>query len=249
MKQFIKKVRPASGFSGFLHIVFTIILPLLAYVLVRTNLLQLAIAVVLLSKWRVFAVRPRHWLAYIRANAVDIMAGLSFVIFMSETNVIAWQLVWTVAYAIWLLVIKPSSTDFGISAQAYIAQSLGLVALFLAWGSESIGVLMVGVWGACNFSARHFLSSFEDPFGRFLANYWALFGASLTWVLGHWLLYYGLIAQPALLLSVLGFGLGSIYYLKNSDKLTTLMKRQIIFAMIVVVVVVILFSDWADKAI
>lgn len=249
MRQAYKRLRPASGFSNIFHIVFTILLPILAYIFVRINLAQLAILIILLSKWRVLAVRPRHWLAYIRANAVDIMAGISFVIFMSQTNSMAWQLVWTAMYTVWLLLIKPSNTIFGVSYQAVIAQTLGLMALYIEWGGEPLWILIVGTWAVCYFCARHFFSAFEDPYGRFLADVWSLFGASLAWVLGHWLIYYGVVAQPTLLLTVIGFGLGSIYYMNSNDKLSVLMRRQIVFVMVAVVIVVLVFSDWADKTI
>ena len=36
-----------------------------------------ALALVILSKWRVIAVRPRFWWANIQANTVDIIVGIS----------------------------------------------------------------------------------------------------------------------------------------------------------------------------
>lgn len=249
MRQKFKKLRPASGFSSVLHALLTLALPLLVYVFVRINITQLALLVVLLSKWRVIAVRPRHWPAYIRANAVDLIVGLSFVVFMSQTSVIAWQLIWTAAYTAWLLLIKPGNTVFGMSAQALIGQTLGLSALYMEWGGQPLYVLVIGVWAVCFFSARHFFSAFDDLYGRFLGDYWAFFSASLSWVLGHWLLYYGFIAQPTLLLSVLGFGLASMYYLNYNRRLSALVRRQILFVITAIVVVVVVFSDWADKTI
>src|SRR5690606_38634247 len=101
------------------------------------NLVPVAVALVLLSKWRVLAVRPRHWMAYVRANAVDITVGISTVIFMSNTNAMAWQLVWAAVYAVWLLLVKPGTSLLGISLQASLAQLFGLMALYLTWGGSS----------------------------------------------------------------------------------------------------------------
>lgn len=249
MKQKFKRIRPASGFSGVFHAIFTVALPLLVYVFVRINLVQLAIILVLLSKWRMFAVRPRHWPAYIRANAVDMIAGISFVIFMSQTSSVIWQLIWTASYAIWLLVIKPSNTIFGMSLQALVAQLLGLMALYIKWGGEPLIVLVLGTWAICYFCARHFFSSFDDSYGRFLGDYWAFFAGSLAWLLGHWLIYYGIVVQITLLLTVFSFGMGTMYYLVQDNRLTKLVSRQIIFIMLAVVVVVLAFSQWSDKVI
>jgi hypothetical protein len=40
-----------------------------------------------------------------------------------------------------------------------------------------------------------------------------------------------------------------MYYLDEKDRLTSLVKRQIMFIMFAVVVVVLVFSDWGDKTI
>src|ERR1051326_6294486 len=88
------KVKPASGFSHFIHLGLNILLPILAYVLVRIEFVPLAILLVLLAKWRIFAVRPRYWLVNIASNGVDILVGISLVLFMSSTTVTWWQVFW-----------------------------------------------------------------------------------------------------------------------------------------------------------
>jgi hypothetical protein len=196
-----------------------------------------------------FAVKPRHWPANIRANAVDLIVGLSALIFMAHTDSMNFQLLWAVAYGIWLMVIKPMSTAFGIMLQALIAMSIGLSALYIAWGDKSIAILVIGTWLICYNTARHFFISFEEVLVRYLAGVWAYFGSALAWILSHWLLFYGPIAQPALLLSVIGFGLGGIYYLEKSDKMSVVLRRQIVFVMVAVVLIVLTFSNWGDKTI
>lgn len=249
MKQAIKKIRPAGGYAHGLHLLFTILLPILVYVFVRINLEPIAVALVLMSKWRVLAVRPRHWMAYIRANAVDLVVGISIVIFMAETNVMAWQLVWTAVYAVWLLLIKPAASLLGISFQASIAQLFGLMALYLQWGGSPTAALVLGTWVVTYVSARHFFSAFDEPYTRFLSDAWAFFAASLAWVLSHWLLFYGVVSQPTLLLTILGYGLGAMYYLEQNDRLGKLARRQFIFIMIAIVVVILVFSDWGNKVV
>lgn len=249
MRKLAAKIKPAGGFAHLLHILFTIILPLLIFVLVRINLIGLAVTLVLLGKWRMFAVKPRHWPANIRGNAVDIIVGISVVIFMAYTDSQALQLIWAMLYSGWLILLKPQAGALGVSAQAMIGQVVGLSALFLRWGDAPLYILVLSAWVICYVSIRHFFTSFEEPLTRFLSYIWAYFAAALVWLLGHLLLFYGDVSQPALLLSVIGFGLASLYYLEKDDRLSQLLRRQIIFITMTIIIIVLVFSDWGDKAI
>lgn len=243
------RIRPAYGFAHFFHILLVILLPVALFVLVRIHFSEIAIAVLLLSKWRMFAVRPRHWLANIRANALDIVVGLATIIFMTHADSQLWQSIWAVAYALWLLVLKPNASLLGVSLQAFVGQIAGLMAVFLAWPGSPLYVLVLATWLVCNVSAKHFFASFDEPYTKFLTDVWSFFGAALVWILGHWLLYYQVISQPTLLLSVIGFGLATLYYLERTDRLSILLRRQLVFIMFAVIIIVLVFSDWGDKAI
>lgn len=249
MKRITEKIKPVSGFSHVIHLALTIILPLLVYILVRLNLVQLAIALVVLSKWRILSLRPRYWPVLIRTNAADLIVGISLIIFMVNSGSSLVQLIWAVAYALWLVLIKPSTTVLGVSLQAFIAYVAGLVAVYMEWGASTALALMIMTWLVCYSAVRHFFSSFDEPHANFLANAWALFGASLAWLLSHWLLYYQAFSQVTLLLVVLGFGLATIYYLEQTDRLSTLLRRQIVFIMLAVVIIALVFSNWGDKTI
>lgn len=249
MRRAVKKIKPTNGFSRIFHWLFVILVPILALMFVRWSILPLAYGVVVLSKWRMFAVKPRHWPANIRANAIDIIVGLSFVIFMAQSSTGVWQLIWLLAYELWLIFIKPKSKIFWTSVQASLGQFVGLVALYMLWGRSSLFILVLASGLICYLSARHFFSSFDEPLSSMLSHIWGYVAASLTWVLGHWLLYYGFLAQPVLLLSVLSYGFATLYYLENFDKLSVLVRREIILIMIMVVTIIILFSSWGDKTI
>lgn len=236
MKQITKKLRPTGGFSHVLHLLLTIVLPIAVYVLIRLNLVPLAVIVVLVSKWRIFSVRPRYWLPLIRANAVDIIFALSTIIFMINTSSGLIQMIWAVAFALWLVLIKPSSSVFGISMQAFIAMIYGLVAVYVEWGGSTAVVIMLMTWLVAYSTAQHFLSSFDETHNNFLAHAWALFSASLAWLLSHDLLYFQVFSQVTLLLVILGFGLATLYYLNKIDKLSRVVKAELLFMMIVVVI-------------
>ncbi len=241
--------KPVGGYAKFLHILLVITLPLLAYVLVRLDFSWIAILLVLLSKWRMFAVKSRHWPANIRANAVDILVGLSFVMFMIIADTQAFQLTYAVLYIIWLLFIKPKSSALWVGIQAMIAQTLALAAVFLYWQEVSTIYLVLAVWVVTYACSRHFLTAYDEAMARSTAYTWAFFASSIAWLSGHWLIFYGPIAQPVLMLSVLGYGLASMYYLQHTDRLTANVKRQFIAVMAVLVLFLIVFSDWSDKTV
>jgi len=249
MQRLRARIKPKRGFASLFHIGLNIVLPFLVFVLVRISFVPLAMGLVIAAHWRMFAVKPRYWPANVRANAVDIIVGLSFITFMAHAPSQAWQLVWAVSYGVWLVVIKPRSAPFWVMIQAMIGQLLGLMAIYITWGRAPLLWLVLVTWGLCYLAARHFLTSFDEPLTSMLAHIWGYFAAALTWVLGHWLLYYGVIAQPTVFLSVIGFGLAVLYYLEVNDRLSVLVRRQIVLIMTTVVLVLIIFSDWGDKAI
>jgi hypothetical protein len=238
MRPLINKIKPANGFSRLAHVGINVVLALLVFVLVRIDFTPLALALILLSKWRMFAVRPRFWPTNIRANAIDIIVSISFLAFMvgSETQLL--QLLWAAAYAVWLVIIKPASGALMVSIQAMMGLLFGLSAVFSEWGDSGLYWLVFDCALVCYLAARHFFDSFDEPYAKLLSYLWAYFAAALVWVLGHWLLFYGVIAQPTLLLVAVGYGLATLYYLDHHDKLSKLVRAEIIATTCAIIVAV-----------
>ena len=240
-KQLIATIMPASGFSALLHVLLNVSLALGVFVLVRIEFVGLALALVLLSKWRMFAVRPRFWPASIRVNAIDIIVSLSILLFMLETLSPGLQLTWALLYAVWLVVIKPASSTLMVSIQATTGMLLGLIALFYGLGDAPLYVLVSLAALVCYYAARHFFDSFDEPYAKLLSYLYAYFGAALTWVLGHWLLFYldGVLAQPALVLIAVGYGMAALYYLDHHDKLSKTVRVQIMITTLVILAAIL----------
>src|SRR6478735_5139229 len=118
MRALPARIKPSRGFSHILYLGLNLLLPILAFVLVRIEFAGIAILLILLSKWRMFAVRPRYWMANLIGNGVDIMVAVSLVLFMASTTVVWWQIFWTLLYAGWLLWLKPRYDVLSVSAQA-----------------------------------------------------------------------------------------------------------------------------------
>jgi hypothetical protein len=249
MRLLLRKLKPTSGVSHFLHLGLLLVLPLLVFILVRLNFSVPALIVIILSKWRMFAVRPRFWAANIRANAVDLMVGLSAVLFIGHYDSALVQAFWAALYAIWLTAVKPGTSVASITVQACIGQLAALSALYLTWADGPVAALTLLTGLFCFLAARHFLDAFDEPYAKMLAYTWGYFGAALAWLTSHWLLYYRGIALPTLLLSTLGYGMAVLYYLDHTDRLSRGVRRQFIFVMIAIVVVILAFSDWGDKVV
>src|SRR5579884_2581638 len=172
MRPVLHRIKPTSGFSYTLHIVLVLILPAAVFVLVSLNFVQLALSIIVLSKWRMFAVKPRFWAANLRANSVDLMVGLSIVAFMTHTSSLPIRLAWSVIYAAWLLLIKPASRPLLVTSQAFIGQLFALMALYLTWSAGPVYGLTLATGLICYLAARHFLEPFDEPYARLLAYVW-----------------------------------------------------------------------------
>ena len=250
MRALTKKLKPAQGFSHYFHLGLTTFLPAVIFIFVSMGFAEIAILLILFSKWRMFVVRPRYWIANIAANAVDIIVGLSVVVFMNDSMGSGGiQLAWAAFYGIWLVFIKPGSNTLMVSLQALISQALGLVALYVAWLEAPMLGVVLFTWVIAYLCARHFFTNFEDQYTPLYAHGWGYFAAAMTWILSHWLLFYGVIPQPALLLTVIGSSLGGMFYLGETERLTPLLRKQFMFIMFAVVLVVLVLSDWGDKTV
>ncbi len=247
MRPLVAKIKPARGALTLLHYGLLFAFPAVLFVLVRLDFIPIALILVILSKWRMFVVRPRFWLANIRANAIDIIVGVSVLAFMTQTPSASWQFVWTVLYALWLVILKPGSSVLFTSLQAFVGFFAGLMAIYLALGGEASYVLVFATGLLCYLAARHFFDSFDEPYARLLSYLWGYFGAAMVWVLSHWLLFYGLVAQPTVLLVAIGCGLATLYYLSHFDRLSALLRRQFLFIMSAAIVLVLALSNWGNK--
>jgi hypothetical protein len=236
-----------GNFYDTVHLATSLVLPLVVLVLVRVDFASLALAVIIISKWRTLAVRPRYWLANVRANGVDVMVGLSALVFIINSPNLVWQIIWAAGYAAWLVLLKPRADRLSIAAQALVGQVAGLLALFLYLAAAPTYALVILSALVCYLAAHHFFNAFDEGYTNLLSYFWGYFAAALAWVLGHWLVFYGPIAQPALILTVISAGLGTVYYLDHYERLSLTLKRELVLVMVAALVIILVFSDWGDK--
>jgi len=72
-----KKVKRAGvDWGELLHISFNAVMPFVLVLLINNELTTIAVIVVILSKWRMLAMRFNHLPANIRANLTDLIVSL-----------------------------------------------------------------------------------------------------------------------------------------------------------------------------
>lgn len=200
--EFLKFVRKKSFLSELIYTILNIGLAVALLLIVRyTEAIWFAILLVLLSKWRIFAVRPRYWWANLRSNVVDIIVSVSVVLHMytinsaliSDATKLLLLVAVTILYICWLLYIKPRSKRSYMALQAGIAIFLGISALFTISFNWPVSVVVIGAWLIGYSATRHILGSYDDEtHGLFLGLVWGLVVAEISWVAYHWAIAYPL---------------------------------------------------------
>lgn len=184
-----------------------------------------AVALVTLSKWRVFAVRVRFWSANILANAVDYIVSLGFVTYLYTASGVLWlQILLTILYIGWLLFIKPRSKRQYISIQAGVAVYVGTSAVLML-GHLSDSILVVAAMWVIGFSAaRHILINYDEPHTNLLAFIWGLVFAELGWLGFHWTFGYSLpgfgdikLVQLSIIMTMMSFVIERGYVSKYNN--------------------------------
>lgn len=182
--------------------------------IIATGTPWLALMLVLLSKWRVFAVRPRYWFAHVESNMVDFIVSISLVVLMylagqGATTAIGVQLFLVLVYAAWLLFLKPRTRKSTVALQAGAAVLFGTMALASVsyeWPSSLVVVVM---WLIGYSSARHVLVAYSDSDIRLMSLVWGFVSAEIGWLAFHWMIAYNLplmngLKLPQMTLLVLG---------------------------------------------
>lgn len=238
-----------------LHFLLTVALPAVIFLLAsQWELYALALMIVVLSKWRIFAVQPRFWWANIQANLVDIMVGVSVIGLMYQANnSVMFQAAWALFYMVWLVAIKPLSGNRMVALQAAIGQALSITALF--WYADQVSDIAIvgGTWVIAYSAARHLISSYEEDLLVLISAAWGLLVAEIAWLLNRWVVVYNIdhhlwIPQITLVVLVIGYCAAHLY---DYSKLGKLDSRQVQYTFgfggLLLFLVLTVFSDWSGS--
>ncbi len=197
--EFLKIVRRRSFLSEVVYTVLNIALAVGIVLIIRaTESPWLAVGLVLLSKWRVLAVRPRYWFVNIQSNLVDFIVSISTVIFLYTTYVGATDPsqkliimgILTALYIGWLLFLKPRSKRSYVVAQAGVALFTGVTALYIISYAWPASLVVLAMWLIGYATARHVFSSYDETHILFLSLLWGVVLAEIGWLAYHWTVAY-----------------------------------------------------------
>jgi hypothetical protein len=251
--EFLKSSKRRSLLSELVYILLNIALAvaILAVVWAIESPIA-AFALVLLSKWRVLAVRPRYWFANIQANLVDVIVSISIVVLLYSANgapII--QCLITALYIGWLLVIKPRSKRSYVAIQAGTATFLGTTALMASSFDWDASIVVLAMWLIGYTSARHVLSSYEEAHVSFYSLVWGLVVAEIGWLAYHWTFAYSLpgmgdikLPQVALITLAISFLTERVYgsYTHHGSVRSSDVIMPTLLSMSVILIVLVFFN-------
>lgn len=250
---FIRKSR--NAISSLVHVVLNLLLAVVSIgATVATGSVLLGLILIVVSKWRVFAVNHRYWLVNIRASLVDFIVGIGLVMlaYAAGTTFLPVHFVLMAAYAIWLIAIKPRSSFTFAVVQALIAVLVGSTALTVFAAIYDALLAVAGEFIIGYATAYHVLiqSDEEDP--SLIALTSGLVFSEIAWLSHSWLIIYtfsstGLcVSQLALVLTLLAFAFFQIYRerAKHNGRLKfKYIALPLIFSLLVVAILLIGFSQ------
>lgn len=224
--ELLKIFRKRSFLSEVAYVILNIVLAVMLLVLVLVvNVPWPALGLVLLSKWRIFAVRSRYWAANIRANLVDVIVGISMVVFLyAAAGDLATQISLTAIYIGWLLFLKPKSKRAYVAAQAMTGLLFGIGAVVQVSPTLPASVVVLLGWLVGYACARHILSVQHESHINFLSLLWGFVIAEIMWLSYHWTIGYQIgnslqLSQVVIIVAALSFLAERIYvnYHKNGQ--------------------------------
>lgn len=188
----LKMHKRRSRISEVVYVGLNIGLAVAIYSIVTTSQSPwLALLVLVVSKWRILAVRPRFWFANLVANTVDIIVGVSVIVLLvaAQGSTVA-QVIITLLYIGWLLFIKPRSRRSYVALQAAVAIFAGITALSLVSYAWDPFFFVLAMWVIGYTAARHVIGSYEEVHTTLYSMIVGFMFAEFGWISFHWLMAY-----------------------------------------------------------
>ena len=241
--------------SSILHVILNILLGVGSIAItVVTGSWIIGFLLVLLSKWRVFAVRMRYLSTNILSNLVDFIVGISFVIiaYCSGTTFLPIHAVLAAGYTAWLLFLKPRSSELAAEIQSLFSVFLGTTAVTMLYASSNSIFLVIDCFIIGFSASRHILvQSDDDNFGLSTISC-GLLSAEIAWICSNWLIVYTfgntgiLVPQLAIILTVFAFVSNRVFkngIVNNGKVKFSEIAAPVIFSILIVAIIVLWFSN------
>ena len=214
MADFVLARKSRNIASNLVHVFLNILLGVgTVLITVLSGSPLLGILLVLLSKWRIFAVRARYLWINIKSNLVDIIVGLSVVLltYYAGAAFLPVDFILMIFYCVWLLVIKPWSSELAAMVQSLIAVFLGMSATAIMAANLNSIVIVLLAFLVGYAASRHVLAQSNDRDFTLTTLVCGLMFAEIAWLCQSWSIVYTFgstgirIPQIAIILTIFAF--------------------------------------------
>lgn len=196
--------------QAFLNILLGVMAVLIT---VFSNNPALGIILILVSKWRIFAVRARYFILNFQANLVDLIVGISVVLlaYTAGPSLLLIDFILMFFYSVWLLFIKPMSSEGATLAQSLIAVFLGMSAATILTANLNSIVIVLVAFLIGYAASRHVLIQSDDKNYLLTTLICGLVFAEIAWLCHSWAIIYTFggsgikIPQLAIILTIFAF--------------------------------------------
>lgn len=214
MADFVLARKTRNITSSAVHVFLNILLGMVSVLItVFSGSPWLGILLVLISKWRIFAVRRRYLWLNIKSNLVDLIVGLSVVLlsYYAGSSLLPVDFILMAIYVVWLLFIKPLSTEQANLVQSLIAVFLGISATTIMSANLNpvVAVLLAFLVGYA--ASRHVLAQTSSKDYTLTTLVCGLVFAEVAWLCHSWAIIYTFgatgirIPQAAIILTIFAF--------------------------------------------
>lgn len=252
----IRKTRNAA--SSAVHILLNLLFGVGSVMITAlTSNPALGLLLVALSKWRVFAVRPRYIWTNFKANLLDFIVGASIVLLVyffgiGSNDILLVDIFMAAFYCVWLIGIKPMTSERATLIQAMIAVFLGSSAASIAAASNDAIVLVIAEFIIGYSACRHILSQQNDEPTVFATLVMGLIFAEIAWLCHTWLIIYPYLSlgvripQLAIILTIFTFVFSSVrreIFLREDEFKFSHVAMPVIFGVVMIAVILIWLSN------
>ena len=216
---FIRKSR--NILSSVLHVTLNLLLGVGSiFVTLVSGSWIIGFILVLVSKWRMFAVRRHYLFLNFKSNLVDLIVGFSFVLlaYFSGSEPLPVHYFLAAGYAVWLVFVKPKTSEFWTLVQALFSVFLGTAAASILAASTDSILLVVLEFIIGYAAARHVLAQNNNSMhSGYPALLFGLFFAEIALLAHSWLIVYAftqtglMLPQLSIILTLLAFLVEKLY--------------------------------------
>ena len=214
----------------------------------------LGILLVTISKWRVFAVRARYLWINIKANLVDFIVGVSVVLltYYAGSSFLIVDFVLMIIYCVWLLFIKPLSSESATLTQSLIAVFLGISAATIMSANLNSIIIVLLAFLIGYAASRHVLIQSDDKNYTLTTLVSGLVFAEVAWLCHSWAIVYTFgstgirIPQLAIILTIFAFvyNYARQAMIKYQDDFRFKhIVGPVVFGVVLIAIIVIWFSN------